>query len=195
MAFLPPSETSAEVIPHTANGKIVVDVTVGQLYYYEKFLGQFGLVDEPVTMIVKDGLINDIKGGYMANELKNKLFALPKKCRILVELGHGLSKMTKTGLIGVDESIIDTCHFGIGDGASSGVHLDVVVSKPSICEVCDPLLPAELAKILNRYTCTKNQIGCSLASVYRYQKEDERWFLLFAYESSNGTYVLGLYRR
>jgi len=46
-----------------------------------------------------------------------------------------LSKMTPTGLIGVDESIIDTCHFGIGDGAKCGVHLDVVVNAPTITEV------------------------------------------------------------
>lgn len=41
MAFLPPSETSAEVIAGSANGKVVVDVTVGQLYYYGELLGYF----------------------------------------------------------------------------------------------------------------------------------------------------------
>lgn len=135
MAFLPPSETSSEVIAKTANGKIVVDVTIGQLYHYGNLIGYFGLVASPVTLIVDNGMITDIIGEDMATELKEKLFALPEDCRTLVELGHGLSKMTPTGLIGVDESIIDTCHFGIGDGASCGVHLDVVISNPTIEEV------------------------------------------------------------
>jgi leucyl aminopeptidase (aminopeptidase T) len=135
MAFLPPSETSSEVIAKTSNGKIVVDVTIGQLYHYGNLIGYFGLVASPVTLIVDNGMITDIIGEDMATELKEKLFALPEDCRTLVELGHGLSKMTPTGLIGVDESIIDTCHFGIGDGASCGVHLDVVISNPTIEEV------------------------------------------------------------
>ncbi len=135
MAFLPPSETSSEVISNTANGKIVVDVTVGQLYKYTNFLGYFGLIDEPVTLIVENGIITDILGDKMAIELKEKLFTLEEECRILVEIGHGLSKMKPTGLIGVDESIIDTCHFGIGDGFVCGVHLDVVISNPTIIEI------------------------------------------------------------
>lgn len=68
----------------------------------------------------------------MAVELKGKLFSLPAECREIVELGHGLSKMTPTGLIRDDESIIDTCHFGIGDGATCGMHLDVVIYSPTI---------------------------------------------------------------
>ncbi len=132
MAFLPPSEVSAEVKPGTANGKIVVDVTVGQLYHYKEFLGYFGLVETPVTLFVEDGNVTHITGGGMGEELKEKLFALPIECRELVELGHGLSKMKPTGLIGVDESIIDTCHFGIGNGGKCGVHLDVVVGEPII---------------------------------------------------------------
>lgn len=44
IAFLPPSETSSEVISDTANGKIVVDMTVGQLYHFGSLIGNFGLV-------------------------------------------------------------------------------------------------------------------------------------------------------
>jgi len=135
MAFLPPSETSSDVIANNADGRIVADVTVGQLYHYGELLGSFGLVDQPVILTVENGIVVDITGGKMAAELKGKLFSLPAECRELVELGHGLSKMTPTGLIGVDESIIDTCHFGIGDGAKCGVHLDVVVNAPTITEV------------------------------------------------------------
>ena len=131
-AFLPPSEISAEVLPHTANGKIVIDVTVGQLYHFGKLLGQFGCVSSPVILIVENGMITDIIGDAMAAELKEKLFALHPDCRKLVELGQGLSKMSPVGITGVDESIIDTCHFGFGDGGNCGVHLDVIVSCPTI---------------------------------------------------------------
>lgn len=134
-AFLPPSETSAEVVPHTANGKIAVDVTIGQLYSYGELLGRFGLVPKPVTFLVEKGMVTDIYGGPMADECKQKLFALPAACREVVELGQGLSRLTPTGLIGVDESMIDTCHFGFGRAETCGVHLDVVVSHPSIVPV------------------------------------------------------------
>ena len=131
MAFWPPSESSSEVEPGGADGTICVDVTVGQLYYFGKLLDGFGLVRGSVALKVRNGLVVDVDGGEVGKRLKEKLFALPAKCRELVELGHGLSDMAPTGLIGVDESIISTCHFGIGDG-QCGVHLDVVVSKPKI---------------------------------------------------------------
>lgn len=134
-AFLPPSETSSDVIPDTANGKIVIDMTVGQLYYRGELIGYFGLVQEPITLVVKDGIITDIYGDDMAAEFKEKLFSLPVECRKMVELGQGLSKMESTGLIGVDESIIDSCHFGFGDGWKCGTHLDVVIKKPTIKQV------------------------------------------------------------
>ncbi len=132
MAFLPPSETSSDVITDTANGKIVVDMTVGQLYHFGELMGYFGLVSEAVTLVVENGIIVDIYGDNMAVDFKEKLFNLPVECRKLVELGQGLSKMEPTGLIGVDESIIDSCHFGFGDGWKCGTHLDVVIKKPTI---------------------------------------------------------------
>lgn len=135
MAFLPPSETSSEVITETANGKIVVDITVGQLYYFGQLIGYFGLVESPVTLVVENGVITEVSGEGMAMEFREKLFQLPVECRKIVELGQGLSDMEPTGLIGVDESIIDSCHFGFGDGGHCGTHLDVVISKPIIEQV------------------------------------------------------------
>lgn len=132
MAFLPPSETSAEVLPGTGDGKIVIDMTVGQLYHYGELLGYFGIVDSPVTLTLEGGMITEITGGDTARELKERLFAQPPDCRRLVELGQGLSQMEPTGLIGVDESILSSCHFGFGDGGSCGTHLDMVLAEPKI---------------------------------------------------------------
>lgn len=131
-AFLPPSETSAEIAPGTANGKIAVDVTLGQLYLRADMLGYFGRVPSSVVVSVENGVVTDVTGNEMADALKAKWFALPPECRTMVELGQGLSHMQPTGLIGVDESIIHTCHFGFGDAGSCGVHYDMVIAAPEI---------------------------------------------------------------
>jgi len=128
MAFLPPSEVSSFV--ETAEGTVVCDVTAGQLVSYGKMLGYFGITDSPITLRIENGMITDISGGAMAAELREKLFALPEGARKMVELGFGLSPMSPTGIIGVDESILGTCHFGFGDASECGVHLDMVVKGP-----------------------------------------------------------------
>jgi RimJ/RimL family protein N-acetyltransferase len=129
-AYLPPAEVSYSVRPGTANGIIVVDVTVGELRVYADLIEPFGLVDEPVTLYVENGVIVDIHGGEMAVKLKAELWKLPENCRKIVELGIGLSQMPPSGIIGIDESIAGTCHFGIGNGSGNDapIHLDVVVN-------------------------------------------------------------------
>lgn len=129
--FLPPSETSGAVTPGSANGRIVVDVTLGQVHRFAEELGRFGLVDAPVTLTVQDGLLVSASGSPMGEAFMELLLRLPEDARTLVELGQGLSDMTPTGLIGVDESILDTCHFGFGHH-ENGTHTDVVIRKPAI---------------------------------------------------------------
>lgn len=134
-AFLPPSELEAGIKLGTANGKIVVDCTIGQINQYGKWLGMFGLIKKPTVLTIKSSMITDIVGN---EELKRILFSLEPECRMLVEFGKGLSTMTPTGTIGIDESIIDTCHFGIGDGIGFGInneasiHLDIVIHQPKV---------------------------------------------------------------
>jgi leucyl aminopeptidase (aminopeptidase T) len=62
------------------------------------------------------------------------LWKLPENCRKIVELGIGLSRMTPCGIIGIDESIAGTCHFGFGNGSGNDapIHLDVVVNDFAI---------------------------------------------------------------
>jgi molybdopterin converting factor small subunit len=135
MAFLPPSEIYAGIVLGSANGEIVVDVSVGQLYKQGQLLEQFGLVDKHVKLIVENSRIIDVLGN---DTLKDRLNQLEAEDRVLVELGVGLSDMTPTGIIGIDESIRGTCHFGIGDGQfygidnKSSIHLDVVIDTPVI---------------------------------------------------------------
>ena len=66
----------------------------------------------------------------MAQHLKSELWKLPECCRKIVELGFGLSCMRPCGIIGIDESIAGTCHFGFGNGSGNDapIHLDVVIN-------------------------------------------------------------------
>jgi len=129
-AYLPPAEISYSVKPGTANGIIVADVTVGELRVHADLINPFGIVDQPVSIHILNGNIIDITGSEMAQQLKTEIWKLPASCRRVVELGFGLSTMTPSGIIGIDESIAGTCHFGFGNGSGNDapIHLDVVVS-------------------------------------------------------------------
>ena len=133
-AYLPPAEISYSVKSGSSNGIIIADVTVGELRVYADLIDSFGLVDEAVALYAENGEIADVIGGNMAQKLKSELWKLPTTCRKIVELGIGLSRMTPTGIIGIDESIAGTCHFGIGNGSGNDapIHLDVVVNDFSI---------------------------------------------------------------
>ena len=129
-AFLPPAEVSESLYETSTNGRIVVDATLGELRINGEIIDKFGIVDEPVIVVVKDGLVEEVFGGEYGERLKQGLNLIPKHQQIAVELGHGLSDITPTGIIGVDESMNGTCHFGIGNG--DPFHLDLVVYSPEI---------------------------------------------------------------
>lgn len=77
-------------------------------------------------------MVKGIEGKKIAERLKKGLSLLQKEQLVVVELGHGLSDIQATGIIGVDESMNDTCHFGIGTG--NPFHLDLVVRNPKVNE-------------------------------------------------------------
>lgn len=136
--YLPPAETSFGIVEGSANGVIVADVTVGELRIHADLIDSLGLVDVPVVLTVQNSEITEIAGGNIATRLRDELWSLPDTCRKVIELGIGLSTMTPAGIIGIDESIAGTCHFGIGNDLGYGgtndapIHLDVVVQSPTI---------------------------------------------------------------
>jgi len=136
-AYLPPAEISYDVVPDTATGTIIVDVTIGELRVHKDLIDSFGLVDAPCNIHIENGTIINISGSEQAERLKIELWKLPDSCRKLVELGIGLSLMTPTGIIGIDESIAGTCHFGFGNGSDNDapIHLDVVVKDFEIMDL------------------------------------------------------------
>lgn len=128
-AFLPPAEISEELKSSSTNGVIVVDITVGEIRFGSELIDSLGIVDSEVRITVKDGLVVDIDGGDIGRRLKSGLNRLDRSLQMLVELGHGLSDLSPTGIIGVDESMNGTCHFGIGN--RNPYHVDVVISNPN----------------------------------------------------------------
>ena len=141
--YLPPAELYFGIVEGSAEGVIVADVTVGELRVYADLLDPLGIVDEPVFLAVQAGKIVAIEGGEIATRLDKHLASLDDSCRLVIELGIGLSSVQPTGIIGIDESIAGTCHFGIGNSLGYGgtndapIHLDVVVDAFSL-SVLDP---------------------------------------------------------
>jgi leucyl aminopeptidase (aminopeptidase T) len=97
-----------------------------------------GVVDEPVLLSVRDGLLAGAEGDGAANYLA-QLDAHGPLGRNLAELGVGTNdRATLTGNILEDEKILGTAHVAFGASAGIGgtvtvpVHLDVVVLEPSL---------------------------------------------------------------
>ena len=132
-AFLPPTEVAEELLEDSTNGTIVADVTVGEFRIKGELIDELGIVDKPVIIELENGIVKDVKGGEIAGRLKKCFALLPSEHHIAVELGHGLSDIEPTGIIGVDESMNGTCHIGIGNREL--YHLDVVIKDPKIMVV------------------------------------------------------------
>lgn len=129
-AFLPPTEVSEELLEDSTNGTIVADVTVGEFRINGELIDKLGIVDEPVIIEVINGKVKSVSGGEIAERLKKCFALLPSEHHAVVELGHGLSDIEPTGIIGVDESMNGTCHIGICN--RNPYHLDVVIRNPKI---------------------------------------------------------------
>lgn len=127
-AFLPPAEVSEDITD--ADGTIVCDITAGELRFGPDLIAPLGLVDAPVRLTVRHGLVTAIDGGDIARRLAAGLARLDPALQTVVELGHGLSAVRPTGIIGVDEGMLGTCHFGIG--SRNPYHVDLVVRAPQI---------------------------------------------------------------
>jgi aminopeptidase len=97
-----------------------------------------GLVDEPVTVTVRDGEIADATGATGA-KLIEMLTAHGEAGRNLAELGVGTNdRATLTGNILEDEKLLGSVHVAFGASASIGgtvavpVHLDVLVTDATL---------------------------------------------------------------
>ena len=78
-AFLPPTEVFEDIYDDSANGIIVVDVTVGEFRINGKLIDELGIVDKPVVIKVENGKVKDVSGGTIAERLKKCFLLLPDK--------------------------------------------------------------------------------------------------------------------
>jgi len=100
---------------------------------------------EDIRIKIKDGFIQNIKGGKIANQferlLKNKLY------KNVAELGIGTNyKARITGNVLEDEKAIGTCHIAFGNNSHFGgkidvpFHRDFVVKNPTILADGNPVM-------------------------------------------------------
>lgn len=124
---LPAGEIFIAPLEEQTNGTIIVDASVGGL----------GKVDKNMRLVIKNGFIEDVSGGKVAESfkksLKNKLY------KNIAELGIGTNYKAKiTGNVLEDEKVAGTCHIAFGNNKHFGgkvdvsFHVDVVVKKPAI---------------------------------------------------------------
>ena len=124
-------EANIAPVENTARGIIVVDACQSSI----------GLVREPITLVVRDGRIVDIKGGSDAGRLIYKIESVgDNRIRLIAELGIGLNpKAQMRGRFIEDESVYGTGHFGMGNNESTMAgtitvngHFDNIFWRPTV---------------------------------------------------------------
>jgi 2,5-dihydroxypyridine 5,6-dioxygenase len=127
----PPNiEASIAPVEGTAEGVIVVDASISSI----------GLLTSPVTILVKEGLAKEIKGGKEAQKLKQILeSANDHQVYNIGELGVGLNPKAKLcGLMLEDEGAFGSVHIALGSNADFGGktkaarHIDLIISKATL---------------------------------------------------------------
>jgi len=129
---VPTIEANVSPVEGSANGRIVADASI-------PYLG-IGILNELVSVNVKDGFITSIAGGRQADILKTNLTSQEdRNAYNIAEIGVGLNpKCRMCGIMLEDEGVISTCHIGIGTSITLGgtvkapMHYDLLMWKPKI---------------------------------------------------------------
>ncbi len=126
---LPAGEVYIAPVEGTAKGQIVIDGSMAGV----------GLLDEPITIKVDNGLAVEVTGGKSAEKLKAILDKYGEKSRNIAELGLGVHPQAElTGYILEDEKIAGSVHIALGDNSNFGgtvevaSHLDGVIMNPTL---------------------------------------------------------------
>ena len=129
----PDIESNISPVEENSNGVIIVDGSI-------PFPG-FGLLQEPISIYVKDGLISSISGQPDIVGRLNCLFEKydQRKSKVLAELGFGMNPLAKlTGVMLTDEGAQKTAHVGFGSNSTVGgknsvaFHVDFVFNDPTL---------------------------------------------------------------
>lgn len=126
---LPAGEAFIAPVEGTAEGVLVIDGS----------LSGWGLLEEPLTLQIREGKAVAASGGRAAAWLDEIWHHYGEPARNIAELGVGFNpSATITGKVLEDEKVKGTVHIALGDNMSMGghveapVHLDGVITKPTL---------------------------------------------------------------
>lgn len=129
---IPTIEANCSPVEGSANGVIVADASI-------PYIG-IGLLKEPVTCVVKNGMIDSIDGGYQAKMLSENLESKEDPFVYnIAEMGIGLNpKCSFKGIMLEDEGVLGSVHIGIGTNITLGgtvtasLHYDLIMRRGTI---------------------------------------------------------------
>ena len=122
-AFIMPREGSM-------NGTVVIDGS-----------WESNLVDEPISLIVEDGIVMDVKGGTIAATIRQEFGEAAKRLRTkdrenvwtMAEFGFGMNPQARLfGNVLEDEKRLGTCYFSVGDNTALGGTSAVGIHIPGV---------------------------------------------------------------
>ena len=120
----------------SANGKIVIDGSLDGV-----------LLDDPVTLLVEDGIVIEISGGASADELISKMDSVKSSVKVsqidkvgtLAEFGFGMNPRSRLSGSQLEDQVIrGSSYVAIGDNSSLGGNARVgyqirgVMMKPTV---------------------------------------------------------------
>jgi leucyl aminopeptidase (aminopeptidase T) len=126
---LPAGEAYLAPVEGTASGRFVADGSCAGI----------GVLRQPITIEVSEGLATDITGGDEAKALVEMISKFGKDGRNIAELGIGTNdKAQLCGSTLEDEKVMGTVHIALGDNLSMGgsvsvpSHLDLIIKGPTL---------------------------------------------------------------
>ena len=129
--LFPTGEFNVAPVEYTANGKLVIDLTMHHI----------GRVYSPIELTVTDGRVVDIDGGADARILRDYLKAYGDDNAYMcpAEASVGVNaKAVVRGIQREDKNIWGTMHFGLGTNVDVGgsirsnIHMDGVILHPTL---------------------------------------------------------------
>ncbi|MFZ5826853.1 MAG: aminopeptidase [Bacillota bacterium] len=124
---LPAGEVFVAPLESSAEGRLVVDLCLGDLW-----------LDQPVTLTFERGRVVRAEGGWTAHELRSRLGDDPWAWTI-AEFGLGANPhVTLRGRVAIDEKALGTAHIALGSNLSFGgdnpaeTHYDCVVARAQV---------------------------------------------------------------
>jgi leucyl aminopeptidase (aminopeptidase T) len=128
LASLPSGEAAIAPIEGTAEGIIVVDHAIDSI----------GLLTEPLKVTVMKGRAVSISGGEQSKQFE-KLVHSDKNANNIAEFAIGTNPLSRMlGNVAEDKVLRGCVHIAVGDNhtiggnTESGIHLDMVILKPTV---------------------------------------------------------------